>query len=221
MTSRYASVLNEVVAIAREAGALTQHHFERRLLLEVGVKGRADFVSRADEESEDLIRRSLFALYPDFSYTGEETESATGKDPDYRWLVDPIDGTTNFSPWHPYFRVDCFPCQETSRRASKNVGMLFDQPIPHQLVMFLILNTLAVRTRCHDYRNRNFRLWSIDVRPDYKSIVHRNGNVTFESPIVSAGSRSNLTSLGTTTYATITKTELSCHPFSVAARSPP
>lgn len=102
MPSRYAEVLAQVVQIARDAGALTQRHFHDRLGLDVGVKGRADFVSKADEESEDLIRSALFSRWPDWSYLGEETGSATGADPDHLWVVDPIDGTTNFLAGLPY-----------------------------------------------------------------------------------------------------------------------
>ena len=58
--------------------------------------------------------------------------------------------------------------------------MLFDQPVPHQLVMLLVFHSLAVGTRCHDYRHWLFRLWSVDIRADYKSVVHRNGNVPFD-----------------------------------------
>src|SRR5260221_418677 len=85
-----------MVAVAREAGALTLGYFRRFRELEIGIKGPADFVSEADKESELLIRRFLFARYPDWSFTGEEFAPVAGTDPEYRWLVDPIDGTTNF-----------------------------------------------------------------------------------------------------------------------------
>jgi myo-inositol-1(or 4)-monophosphatase len=83
-------------AVAREAGALTLGYFKRFRELEIGIKGPADFVSEADKESELLIRKFLFERYPDWSFTGEEFAPVTGPDPEHRWLVDPIDGTTNF-----------------------------------------------------------------------------------------------------------------------------
>ncbi len=92
----YHAVLQDIVQVAREAGALTLRYFRRFRELEVGIKGPADFVSEADTESEKLIRSFLFARYPDWSFTGEEFAPVTGSDPDHRWLVDPIDGTTNF-----------------------------------------------------------------------------------------------------------------------------
>jgi myo-inositol-1(or 4)-monophosphatase len=92
----YDAVLADIVQVAREAGALTLKHFARFRDLEIGIKEPADFVSDADRESEQLIRRFLFARYPDWSFTGEEFPPVDGKDRDHRWLVDPIDGTTNF-----------------------------------------------------------------------------------------------------------------------------
>ena len=91
----YEPVLADIVAVARQAGALTQGYFARFRDLEIGIKGPADFVSEADKESEQLIRRELFARYPDFSFTGEEF-APVDTDSEHRWLVDPIDGTTNF-----------------------------------------------------------------------------------------------------------------------------
>ena len=85
-----------MVGVAREAGALTLRHFARFRELEIGIKGPADFVSDADRESELLIRERLFARYPDWSLTGEEFPPVEGEDREHRWLVDPIDGTTNF-----------------------------------------------------------------------------------------------------------------------------
>ena len=96
MTTSYADVLDDMTAVAREAGALTLRHFERFRELEIGIKGPADFVSDADRELELLIRERLFARYPDWSLTGEEFPPVDRDDQEYRWLVDPIDGTTNF-----------------------------------------------------------------------------------------------------------------------------
>ncbi len=92
----YDTVLSDMVAVARDAGALTLEHFRRFREIDIGIKGPADFVSDADRESEQLIRKALFSRYPNWSFTGEEFPPVDGTDRDYRWLVDPIDGTTNF-----------------------------------------------------------------------------------------------------------------------------
>ena len=96
MPQLYEAVLADMVAVAREAGALTLTYFTQFRELEVGFKGPADFVSEADKESELLIRRRLLARYPDWSFVGEEFPPVTGIDSEHCWLVDPIDGTTNF-----------------------------------------------------------------------------------------------------------------------------
>jgi myo-inositol-1(or 4)-monophosphatase len=102
MTTPHRDVLDDMTAVAREAGALTLRHFARFRELEIGIKGPADFVSDADRESELLIRERLFARYPDWSFTGEEFPPVDRADQEYRWLVDPIDGTTNFVNGMPY-----------------------------------------------------------------------------------------------------------------------
>jgi len=91
-----AIVLADMIEAARRAGALTLEHFHRRETLEIGVKGPGDFVSIADEQSETLIRDHLLTRYPDWSLSGEEFPPVKGVDDTYRFLVDPIDGTTNF-----------------------------------------------------------------------------------------------------------------------------
>ena len=89
-------MLADIVAVAREAGGVTQGYFRRFRELEIGIKGPADFVSEADRASETLIRKFLLTRYPEWSFIGEEFPPVSGSDPDHRWLVDPIDGTTNF-----------------------------------------------------------------------------------------------------------------------------
>jgi len=95
MTVNYSAILDHMVATAREAGALTLDHFRRFRDIEIGVKGPGDFVSDADRDSETLIREHLLGQYP-WGLTGEEFAPVEGTDQDHRWLVDPIDGTTNF-----------------------------------------------------------------------------------------------------------------------------
>lgn len=119
----YDAVLADMVAVAREAGALTLRHFARFRDLEIGIKGPADFVSDADRESEQLIRNFLFARYPDWSFTGEEFPPVDGADREHRWLVDPIDGTTNFINGQHY------TISIALRRGNETVcGVLYNPP---------------------------------------------------------------------------------------------
>jgi myo-inositol-1(or 4)-monophosphatase len=96
MRGTYDDVLADMVVVARAAGELTLGHFRRFREIEIGIKGPADFVSETDRESELLIRERLLERYPDWSITGEEFPPEERDDEGHRWLVDPIDGTTNF-----------------------------------------------------------------------------------------------------------------------------
>ncbi len=102
MRPDYGTILREMVEVARAAGRLTQEYFVRYRDLEIGVKGPGDFVSEADLESERLIRARLAAIAPEWGLTGEEFVPVEGVDQSHRWLVDPIDGTTNFLNGQPY-----------------------------------------------------------------------------------------------------------------------
>lgn len=95
MTVNYNRILDHMVVTAREAGILTLRHFERFRDIEIGIKGPGDFVSDADKDSETLIRDRLLRAYP-WGLTGEEFAPVEGNDNGHHWLVDPIDGTTNF-----------------------------------------------------------------------------------------------------------------------------
>jgi myo-inositol-1(or 4)-monophosphatase len=91
-----------MTAIAREAGALLMKHFASHVRIE--YKGEADLVTVADRESEALIRERIKSQFPSHDILGEEGGlHDTGSD--YRWYVDPLDGTTNFAHGFPVFCV--------------------------------------------------------------------------------------------------------------------
>ncbi len=88
--------------IAREAGALLKDFYSRGVAME--YKGDVDLVTEADRASEALIKTRLQAAFPDHGVYGEEgtRERLTGE---FRWYVDPLDGTTNFAHTFPHFCV--------------------------------------------------------------------------------------------------------------------
>jgi myo-inositol-1(or 4)-monophosphatase len=94
--------LEKAVEIAREAGALLAGYYERRVAFE--SKGEFDLVTEADRASEKLIVERLSSHFPSHGILAEEGgghESAS----EYRWYVDPLDGTTNFAHSFPMFNV--------------------------------------------------------------------------------------------------------------------
>lgn len=87
---------------AREAGALLRTKFGRHL--QIRSKGvRSNLVTDADTQAEDLIRRAIAQRFPDDAVLGEEQgQRGAG---DARWIIDPLDGTTNFAHGYPFFAV--------------------------------------------------------------------------------------------------------------------
>lgn len=105
--------------IAREAGALLMEFFRRRVKIE--YKGDADLVTEADRSSEKLILQRIRAYWPDHEVIGEEgARIETGGD--YRWYVDPLDGTTNFAHGFPVFCVSL----GLTFRGKRNAAVLYD-----------------------------------------------------------------------------------------------
>jgi myo-inositol-1(or 4)-monophosphatase len=92
----------EVEAIAREAGALLMGYFASHVTIE--YKGDVDLVTEADRASEKMIVERLRSRWPEHGIVGEE---GARSDPgaDYRWYVDPLDGTTNFAHGYPVFCI--------------------------------------------------------------------------------------------------------------------
>ncbi len=97
--------LNVMIKAARKAARSLVRDFGEVENLQVSVKGPGDFVTNADRKAEKLIRRELMEARPNYGWLGEESEPAEGKDPTRRWIVDPLDGTTNFLHGLPHWSV--------------------------------------------------------------------------------------------------------------------
>ena len=97
--------LNVMIATARKAGRSLSKDFREVENLQVSTKGAGDFVSRADIRAEEIIRDELMAARPTYGWVGEESDAVEGKDPTRRWIVDPLDGTTNFLHGLPHWAV--------------------------------------------------------------------------------------------------------------------
>jgi myo-inositol-1(or 4)-monophosphatase len=90
------------VEIAREAGALLANYYERRVPYE--LKGEFDLVTEADRASESLVVERLRSHFPSHGIVAEEGGGHESSS-DYRWFVDPLDGTTNFAHSYPVFNT--------------------------------------------------------------------------------------------------------------------
>ena len=104
-------MLNIALRAARSAGEFIARATEHIDLIDVEVKGLNDFVTEVDRSAEKIILQELKDKYPDHSYTAEEsgttkgTDKDSGKESEYEWIIDPLDGTTNFIHGFPQFAV--------------------------------------------------------------------------------------------------------------------
>lgn len=118
------------VQIARDAAAILLHYFEGPLN-ETTKKSPYDIVTEADQEAEKLISAALQTHFPDHHIVGEEG-GGMGRaieDAEYRWYVDPLDGTTNFANRIPMF---CVSIALTDRAMQPLVGVVYN-PVHQEL----------------------------------------------------------------------------------------
>ncbi|WP_112321693.1 inositol monophosphatase family protein [Oceanibium sediminis] len=97
--------LNIMIKAARLAARGLMRDFGEVENLQVTSKSAGDFVSRADIKAEQIIRDTLTEARPTYGWLGEESEEVKGEDPTRRWIVDPLDGTTNFLHGMPHWAI--------------------------------------------------------------------------------------------------------------------
>src|SRR5436309_4620734 len=112
------SFLPSMESIAREAGTLLMSYFGK---ISIEYKGDADLVTEADRAAERLITERIVAIWPDHDLMGEEG-ARREQGSDYKWYVDPLDGTTNFAHGFPVFCVSLGLTHKSTRIA----GVIFD-----------------------------------------------------------------------------------------------
>jgi len=93
---------NFTVAIAHEAGSLLKERFGKKHVID--YKGDINIVTEADRFSEDLLKSRISRTFPDHGILAEESDEIESRS-EYRWLIDPLDGTTNYAHGYPAFCV--------------------------------------------------------------------------------------------------------------------
>jgi myo-inositol-1(or 4)-monophosphatase len=111
--------INIAVRAARRAGSIIVRGLEQRESLLIERKGHNDFVSDIDRRAEAAIIEVLLNAFPDHGIVAEESGNRSGKG-GYQWIIDPLDGTTNFLHGHPQFAV--------------SIALQKDQVLEHALV---------------------------------------------------------------------------------------
>ena len=94
-----------MVAAARKAARGLKRDFGEIEKLQVSLKGPANFVSAADHRAEEVLRAELAKARPGYGFLGEEGGRQAGSDATHCWIVDPLDGTTNFLHGIPQFAI--------------------------------------------------------------------------------------------------------------------
>ncbi len=118
--------INTAVKAARKAGSIIVRHIDQIDQLTVEVKGRNDFVSAVDKLAEEEIIYTIKNTYPEHAILGEE--SGRQGSSDYEWIIDPLDGTTNFLHGYPQFAVSI----AVSHNGVIEHGVIFD-PLRNEL----------------------------------------------------------------------------------------
>src|SRR5689334_12091471 len=104
MTPRSA-LLNVMTKAVDKAARGLKRDFGEVEQLQVSTKGPSDFVSNADLKADRILREELAKARPGFSFLTEESGTIAGSDTEHRWIIDPLDGTTNFLHGLPHFAI--------------------------------------------------------------------------------------------------------------------
>ena len=99
------AILNVMVQAAMKAGRSLARDFGEVQNLQVSLKGPGDYVSQADRKAEDIIFTELSKARAGYGFLMEERGAVAGEDDQHRWIVDPLDGTTNFLHGIPVFSI--------------------------------------------------------------------------------------------------------------------
>ncbi len=113
-----AAWLDDAIAIARDAGALLREAFAHPLAIR--YKGEIDLVTDADKASERAIVEAIGRRFPGHAVLAEE--GGGQGDAEWRWVIDPLDGTTNFAHRYPFFCVSI----ALEHRGAPHLGVVYD-----------------------------------------------------------------------------------------------
>ncbi len=143
-TSDDESLIEVAWQAATTAGSLIRNSWQQPKPIE--YKGAIDLVTPADRESEQTIVRIIRHYFPNHSILAEEETVLRGADPEHRWIVDPLDGTTNFAHGYPQFCISI----AFERRGTVILGVVYD-PIREESFKAILgkgatLNGVTIRT---------------------------------------------------------------------------
>jgi myo-inositol-1(or 4)-monophosphatase len=149
--------LNTAVAAARAAADIQLRASRNLSRLKVQNKGPKDFVSEVDKKSEVIIIETLLEAYPDHAVVGEEGGAQGNQNAEFRWIIDPLDGTHNFIHGVPHWNIS-IACETQGR-------------VLHGLVYDPVRNDLFTATRGAGAFLNNKRIRVSEVRDPAEGLV--------------------------------------------------
>ena len=167
-------MLNTAIMAARQAGDIIARSADRIDQLQIETKEINDFVSEVDRNAEKIIIDTLKKAYPDHAFLGEESGSSQAEGAEkaeYEWIIDPLDGTTNFLYGIPHYAVSI---------ALKRRGKLFQAVIydPYKDDLFTAskgegatLNSRRIRVRNRRDMNGALLTTGVPYRQDQQNLV--------------------------------------------------
>lgn len=153
-------MLNTAMKVAEEAGEIITFHASKIDQLTIQQKGINDFVSEVDKKAEEQIIYLLKKAYPDHSILGEESGHHIVEGSDYEWIIDPLDGTTNYLYGLPHYAVSI----ALRHKGRLSVGVVYD-PIKDEMFS-------AARGEGARLNNRRLR---VSGRPSMKNALLTTG----------------------------------------------
>jgi myo-inositol-1(or 4)-monophosphatase len=126
----HSALLNVMIAAARKAARALKRDFGELEKLQVSLKGPANFVTAADRRAEETLYQELTKARPGYSFLGEEGGKREGADKTHIWIVDPLDGTTNFLHGIPQFAISI----ALEREGTMIAGVVYNPAIEEMFI---------------------------------------------------------------------------------------
>jgi myo-inositol-1(or 4)-monophosphatase len=126
----HSALLNVMIAAARKTARALKRDFGELENLQVSLKGPANFVTAADRRAEETLYAELSKARPGYGFLGEEQGERPGADNSHRWIVDPLDGTTNFLHGIPQFAISI----ALEREGAVAAGLIYN-PVSDEMFM--------------------------------------------------------------------------------------
>jgi myo-inositol-1(or 4)-monophosphatase len=135
--------INTAITAARSAGKIIMRAYERLDIIKVSTKNPGDFVTNVDNEAETAIIETLQTAYRDHGFLAEES-GLINADSKFQWIIDPLDGTTNFIHGFPHFCV--------------SIALKIDNRIEHGVIYDPVRDDLFTASRGDGAQRNGFRI---------------------------------------------------------------